>query len=116
MEKDTTFFVNACLDQDLSAISSFVNDRFNERDPEYLWASLFHAATWNEQRVYDTAHSTILVHATHEMVSGLGDNPSVTEARNEFSLFQGIPQEIRFSLQYSLIEHLALNLASVDHW
>ena len=54
--------------------------------------------------------------AVHEMVSGLGYNPSVTEVNAKFSLFRGIPQDIRFALQYSLIEYLAMHLIKVDHW
>jgi hypothetical protein len=51
--------VEAVLKANESAALDALKDILPRAQPSATWAILMHAASWHEQRTYDTPHSTI---------------------------------------------------------
>ncbi|MFX0055732.1 MAG: hypothetical protein ACFFAX_07275 [Promethearchaeota archaeon] len=105
----------ACLTGDESGAASLVSEMVSKSQPSAIWAILMHAAAWNEQRDFDTPHSTIITHSIHRMIQELGPNPDILVAKPPSSKLK-TPNDLSDSLQKALLERLALHLAAIDHW
>ncbi|UCE11645.1 MAG: hypothetical protein JSW61_06855 [Candidatus Thorarchaeota archaeon] len=107
--------LKACLNHDGAAASETVAEMVANAQPSATWAVLMHAAAWNEQREFDTPHSTILTFSIHRMIEDLGQNARILNGETGSGL-NALPRKFRESLQSTLIERLAYHLADVDHW
>lgn len=107
--------VEACLKSNESAALAALKDILSRAHPSATWAILMHAASWHEQRTYDTAHSTILTFSIHRMIEELGPHSKllITEPENTPIV---VPTDLKKSLQLALIQRLTQHLTSVDHW
>ncbi|MHA2141249.1 MAG: hypothetical protein ACXADC_01735 [Candidatus Thorarchaeota archaeon] len=105
----------ACLTGDESSAKTLVSEMVSKSQPSAIWAILMHAAAWNEQRDFDTPHSTIITHSIHRMIQELGPNSDILSAK-PFASKLKIPNDLIEPLQMALLERLALHLAAIDHW
>ncbi|MHA2020170.1 MAG: hypothetical protein ACW98J_02525 [Candidatus Thorarchaeota archaeon] len=105
----------ACLTGDEPGAVSFVNEMVSKSQPSAIWAILMHAAGWNEQRDFDTPHSTIMTHSIHRMIQELGPNLDVLAVKPPAPKLK-TPKDLVEPLQMALLERLALHLAAIDHW
>ncbi|MCK5240405.1 MAG: hypothetical protein KAR33_12685, partial [Candidatus Thorarchaeota archaeon] len=97
--------VEACLKSNESAALAALKDILSRAHPSATWAILMHAASWHEQRTYDTAHSTILTFSIHRMIEELGPHSKllITEPENTPIV---VPTDLKKSLQLALIQRL----------
>ncbi len=105
----------ACLTGDEPGAASHVSEMVSKSQPSAIWAILMHAAAWNEQRDFDTPHSTIITHSIHRMIQELGPNPDVLAVKPPTPKLK-TPNDLVEPLQKALLERLALHLAAIDHW
>ncbi|MFW9911589.1 MAG: hypothetical protein ACFFEU_03905 [Candidatus Thorarchaeota archaeon] len=105
----------ACLTGDEPGAASLVSEMVSKSRPSAIWAILMHAAAWNEQRDFDTPHSTIITHSIHRMIQELGPNPDILATKPPSSKLK-TPNDLSEPLQKALLERLALHLAAIDHW
>ncbi|MGQ4910913.1 MAG: hypothetical protein ACP6KW_01975 [Candidatus Thorarchaeota archaeon] len=108
--------VQACLKTDGRLAVNTLRKMISNAKPSAIWAILMHAASWQEERSYDTAHSTIMLYAVHRMIEDLGTNPDLLEEHSRPLMELRVPRDLKTLLQSALIERLAYHLADVDHW
>ena len=108
--------VQACLKADGRLSVNTLRKMISTARPSAIWAILMHAASWNEQRTYDTPHSTIMLYATHRMIEDMGKNPDLLEGDPRRANTLRAPDELKHLLQNALIERLSYHLADIDHW
>ncbi|MFW9850597.1 MAG: hypothetical protein ACFFF4_15805 [Candidatus Thorarchaeota archaeon] len=107
--------VEAVLKANESAALEALKDIIPRAQPSATWAILMHAASWHEQRTYDTPHSTILAFSIHRMIEDLGSHSKLLiNEPKETKLV--VPSELKKHLQLALIQRLAQHLTAVDHW
>ena len=105
----------ACITGDEPGAASLVSEMVSKSQPSAIWAILMHAAAWNEQRDFDTPHSSIMTHSIHRMIQELGPNPDILSTKPAVSKLK-TPKDLVEPLQMALLERLALHLAAIDHW
>ncbi|MFW9933251.1 MAG: hypothetical protein ACFFDR_11395 [Candidatus Thorarchaeota archaeon] len=107
--------VESCLKGDESETIKALGEMLSRAQPSAIWAILMHAASWHEQKTYDTPHSTILTFAIHRMIEDVGFNDKMLEKELDTSPIN-TPEDLKKSIQLALVQRLAQHLASVDHW
>jgi hypothetical protein len=107
--------LEACLKNDGRQAVNALRRMAGSAKPSALWAILMHAASWQEERSYDTPHSTIKVYATHRMIEDLGPNEKLLDSAHE-TVMPLVSEEFRIILQNVLVQRLAYHLGEVDHW
>lgn len=105
----------ACLNGDEPGAASLVSEMVSKSQPSAIWAILMHAAAWNEERDFDTPHSTIITRSIHQMIQELGPNPDILSVKPPTSKLK-TPKDLSEPLQKALLERLAMHLAAIDHW
>ncbi len=107
--------VEACLKGDESGSVKALGEMVSRAQPAAIWAVLMHAASWHEQRTYDTPHSSIITFAIHRMIEDFGIQDRLLENQPESSPIEA-SDDLKHSIQLVLIQRLAQHLAAVDHW
>ena len=107
--------LEACLKGKELEAANAVKELAGRAQPSALWAIIMNAASWHEQRTFDTPHSTILTYSIHRMIENLGHHPDILSEKPSKRALD-IPAELKESLQFALLERLVRNLAAVDHW
>jgi hypothetical protein len=107
--------VEACIKGDESGSVKALGEMIPRAQPAAIWAILIHAASWHEQRTYDTPHSSIITFAIHRMIEDLGFQDNLLENQPEYSPIPA-PDDLKHSIQLALVQRLAQHLAAVDHW
>ncbi|MFW9954703.1 MAG: hypothetical protein ACFFD3_09135, partial [Candidatus Thorarchaeota archaeon] len=107
--------VEACLKANETAALEALKDMLSRAQPSAIWAILLHAASWHEQRTYDTPHSSILMYAIHRMIEDLGPHSKLLVEEHELVPVV-VPSELKKHLQLALIQRLTQNLTAVDHY
>lgn len=107
--------VESCLKGDEIGSVKALEEMLQRAQPSAVWAILMHAASWHEQRTYDTPHSTILTFAIHRMIEDLGFHDKILESEPAQSPIDP-PEDLKKSLQLALLQRLAQHLAAADHW
>ncbi len=107
--------LEACLKGKGLEAANAAKELAGRAQPSALWAIIMNAASWHEQRTFDTPHSTILTYSIHRMVENLGHHPDILSEKPNTSALD-VPAELRETLQFALLERLVRNLAAVDHW
>lgn len=106
----------ACRKHDGKSAVEILNEMLSSSiKPEAIWAIIMHAASWHEQRTYDTPHSTILTYSIHRMIEELGHHSNILAEQPENILID-VPEEFKEVFQTTLLERLVFHLADVDHW
>jgi len=107
--------VEAVLKANESAALEALKDIIPRAQPSAIWAILMHAASWHEQRTYDTPHSTILTFSIHRMIEELGPHSKLlVEEPDEIQI--PVDSDLKKHLQLALIQRLTQHLVAVDHW
>lgn len=107
--------LEACLKNEGREAVNALRRMVGSAKPSAIWAILMHAAAWQEERTYDTPHSTIKVYAVHRMIEDLGPNEDLLESTDK-TVLSSVPEEFRNHLQNILVQRLVYHLAEVDHW
>ena len=107
--------VEAVLKANESAALGALKDILPRAQPSATWAILMHAASWHEQRTYDTPHSTILTFSIHRMIEELGPHSKLLTEDVKSTPFP-VPPDLKKHLQLALIQRLVQHLTEVDHW
>lgn len=107
--------VESCLKGNEIETVKALGEMLPRAQPSATWAILMHAASWHEQKTYDTPHSTILTFAIHRMIEDLGFQDKLLEKDPDFSPID-VPDDLRKSIQLALMQRLAQHFAAVDHW
>ncbi|MHA1905693.1 MAG: hypothetical protein ACW98Y_00190 [Candidatus Thorarchaeota archaeon] len=107
--------VEAVLKAKESEALDALKDILSRAHPSATWAILMHAASWHEQRTYDTPHSTILAFSIHRMIEELGPHSKLLVTEPEETRIP-VPSDFKKHLQLALIQRLTQHLSAVDHW
>lgn len=107
--------VEACLKGDEPEAVKALGEMLPRAQPAAIWAILMHAASWHEQRTYDTPHSSIITFAIHRMIEDFGFQDRLLESQPEYSPIDA-PDDLKHTIQLALIQRLTRHLAAVDHW
>ena len=107
--------VESCLKGDEADTVKALGEMLPRAQPSATWAILMHAASWHEQKTYDTPHSTILTFAIHRMIEDLGFHKKLLETPPENSPID-TPEDLKKPMQLVLMQRLSQHLAAVDHW
>ncbi|MHA2423280.1 MAG: hypothetical protein ACXAEF_00700 [Candidatus Thorarchaeota archaeon] len=107
--------VEAVLKANESAALEALKDIIPRAQPSATWAILMHAASWHEQRTYDTPHSTILTFSIHRMIEELGPHSKLLITEPEETRVV-IPSDLKKHLQLVLVQRLIQYQTAVDHW
>ncbi|TFG12549.1 hypothetical protein EU537_08995 [Candidatus Thorarchaeota archaeon] len=107
--------LEACLKGKELEAANAVKELVGRAQPSALWAIIMNAASWHEQRTFDTPHSTILTYSIHRMIENLGHHPEILSEKPSATALD-IPVELKEIIQFALLERLVRNLAAVEHW
>ncbi len=107
--------IESCLRGDEAETVKALEEMLSRAQPSATWAIIMHAASWHEQKTYDTPHSTILTFAIHRMIEDLGFQENLLEDKPKTSPID-TPEDLKKSIQLLLLQRLAQHLAAVDHW